>query len=314
MPVVWLSRLLGVPMRQRIAGSDILALLREQRTSRPLELFFFGGDEGVAEAAAKIFNEPGNGARCIGWIYPGFHPVADMSSDEIVGAINDSGADFLVVALGARKGQAWLMHNAGRLRIPVRAHFGASLNFEAGRLKRAPKRLQQWGMEWLWRIKEEPYLWRRYLDDGLSFLHALWTYVAPLVGERRLAASRPKRDFAIHSFVDESGVVTVTMAGPATIEHIDRIIAEFSTALKAAEKITIDMSAVTTVDPRFLGLLIIFRRKVERARLGLAFVGISADLKWQFQRHKSEFLVAPQAAEAFAPEANERRALSAAAS
>ena len=311
MPVVWLGWLLGVPIRERIAGSDILATLRAQKSSyRPVTLFFFGGDEGVAEAAAKAFNENGNGARCVGWLYPGFHPIEDMSTDAIIDTINDSKADFLVVSLGARKGQAWLMRNAERLRIPVRAHFGASLNFEAGRLIWAPQFLQKMGMEWLWRIKQEPYLWRRYFDDGLAFLRALFVNVAPLITQGLLQSDK---DFSVNRVADPSGAVTIALSGPLTVRQIDRLIAEFNASLNAIGTIVIDMFGATTVDPRFLGLLIVFRRKVERAGLRLVITGTSDDLKRQFQRHRAEFLInSEMAAEpgAPAPESSESKTFS----
>ena len=59
-----------------------------------------------------------------------------------------------------------MLHNHDRLQIPVRSHLGAAINFQAGVLKRAPLLVRQFGFEWLWRIKQEPYLWSRYLHDG----------------------------------------------------------------------------------------------------------------------------------------------------
>ena len=104
-----------------------------------------------------------------------------MSTPAIIDAINASDADFLAVALGAKKGQAWLQQNHARLRIPVRVHLGATINFQAGTLKRAPTLIQRLGLEWLWRIKEEPQLWRRYWNDGLALLGLLITRVFPLL-------------------------------------------------------------------------------------------------------------------------------------
>jgi Glycosyl transferase WecG/TagA/CpsF family len=89
-----------------------------------------------------------------------------MSRDQMIDKVNASEADFLAVSLGAKKGQLWLHRNHQRLAIPVRAHLGAAINFQAGTVKRAPPRLRAWGLEWLWRIKEEPQLWRRYGHDG----------------------------------------------------------------------------------------------------------------------------------------------------
>jgi len=106
--------------------------------------------------------------RCVGAIEPGFGTVEQMSQDHIIEEVNASEADFLAVSLGAKKGQLWLHRNYHRLTIPVRSHLGAVINFQAGTVKRAPPRLRAWGLERLWRIKEEPHLWRRYAHDGTS--------------------------------------------------------------------------------------------------------------------------------------------------
>src|SRR4029450_1688151 len=114
------------------------------------------------------------------------------SSAAIIATINASNADFLVVALGASKGQSWLQHNHHRLSIPVRAHLGAAINFQAGFLRRAPKIVRKAGFEWLWRIKEEPHLWQRYWHDGRTLLHLLWTRILPLTRQGRPRGRAPK--------------------------------------------------------------------------------------------------------------------------
>ena len=167
MPIVWLGRLLGVPMKERVAGADLFDLLKHTRLSEPLKVFFFGGAEGVAAAAAANINAQNNGVICTGALFPGFGSVEEMSADHIIDEINASNAHILAVALGAAKAHAWLQRNHDRLKIPIRAHFGATINFQAGTYRRAPQLMREWGLEWLWRLKEEPWLWRRYLTDSI---------------------------------------------------------------------------------------------------------------------------------------------------
>ena len=90
----------------------------------------------------------------------------NISDPALLDQINGSKADFLLVALGAQKGQAWLMANRHKLTVPIVSHLGATLNFLAGTVRRAPAGLQRLGLEWLWRIAQEPYLAARYLMDG----------------------------------------------------------------------------------------------------------------------------------------------------
>ena len=109
MPIVWIARLLSLPIKKRIAGSDILDELRTREAGRKLRVFFFGGADGTAETARRILNGENGGLTCVGTLNPGHGTVDDMSNDAIFTAINGSNADFLVVALGAGKGQAWLL-------------------------------------------------------------------------------------------------------------------------------------------------------------------------------------------------------------
>src|SRR4029077_6158770 len=170
---VWIARLLGLPIRERIAGADVLDNLRDTASSRRLKVFLFGAAGGSGEAARQMLNAKNGGLTCVGALNPGYGTVDDMSGDRTIAAVNASNADFLVVALGAKKGQAWLLRNHDRLRIPIRAHLGAAINFQADRLRRAPKLMQKWGLESLWRLKTEPQLWRRYWFDGIALLQLL---------------------------------------------------------------------------------------------------------------------------------------------
>lgn len=186
MPVLWMAKLLGIPIAERVAGSDLFDRLRDGDGGRPLRVFFFGGAEGVAEAACRQINARPGALVCVGHEYPGVGPVEALSRDEFLDRINRSGADFLVVALGARKGQAWIERNLPRLDVPVVSHLGAVINFVAGNVRRAPAWMRRCGLEWLWRIGEEPALWRRYALDGAALVELLLGRLIPLALELRL--------------------------------------------------------------------------------------------------------------------------------
>ncbi|MFC7408445.1 WecB/TagA/CpsF family glycosyltransferase [Hydrogenophaga atypica] len=181
MPVVWLSRLQGTPLPERVAGSTVFEQLRSGAgqgvLGRPIKVYFFGGPPGVAEKACSVLNAEhaaGRGQMLgVGAFCPGFGSVADMSAPATIAAINASGADLLVVALGAKKGQAWIMHNLDQLTIPVVSHLGAVVNFVAGTVERAPLTWQRWGFEWLWRIRQEPALFKRYWNDGWGLVYLI---------------------------------------------------------------------------------------------------------------------------------------------
>lgn len=293
MPIVWIARMMGLPIRQRVAGSDIFDSLKKRYSTRPLKTFLFGGAAGIAAKLAHALNAKPLGLSCVGSLYPGYGSVDVMSSDEILDTINASRADFLAVALSSAKGQAWLHRNHSRLQVPIRAQLGASINFQAGTLKRAPESIQKIGLEWLWRIKEEPYLWTRYASDGVSLLKLLVTRVLPvaLIGQwQRLTTGADEQALLIeHSQSDDAA--TLKFSGSATARHIDQAAIAFRQALAANSTIAIDLSETCAVDARFLGLLLMVR-KVAASRKGcLIITRVSNNTKRLFRLNGAGFLL-----------------------
>jgi N-acetylglucosaminyldiphosphoundecaprenol N-acetyl-beta-D-mannosaminyltransferase len=296
MPIVWLGRLLGIRIRTRVPGADILnALKLVDKSEHNLKLFFFGGPDGVAAAAARAFNASSNGCRCVGWLYPGFCSVEQLSRDTIIETINSSGAEFLVVSLGAKKGQSWLVRNTDKLRIPIRAHMGAWVNFEAGALKRAPVIMQNLGFEWLWRIKEEPTLWKRYWHDGLILLQLLCLRVLPLVFYRIIAQNKAKGPASIDIVGLDNEELRVKICGAATQHNIKEIIRRCSVAVSARRQVVLDLSDTCVIDARFLGFLLVLRNSVGRHGAKVRVVGSSRSVQRQFCLNGVGFLLQSEA-------------------
>ena len=271
-PIVWISRLLGAPIRERVAGSDIFDRLKLQK-NQPAKVFLFGGPEGVADTASRVLNAQSNGVVCVGALYPGYCPIEEMSTDAIIDAINASGARFLVASLGAQKGQSWLLHNHHRLKIPVRSHLGAAINFQAGLLKRAPLFVRKFGLEWLWRIKEEPYLWSRYLADGGVLLSLMLTSVLPLVlGATWRRVRGTTGNFQVLAS-DHENSCRITLAGMAIGSHVASAVPVFRDAIIKSSELIIDVSALRVIDARFFGLLLMVRKQLIERGGRLQFVG-----------------------------------------
>jgi N-acetylglucosaminyldiphosphoundecaprenol N-acetyl-beta-D-mannosaminyltransferase len=281
-PIVWISRLLGLPIKKRVAGSDVFeALKSKSRSGTMLKAFLFGSTEPIAAEAAKRLSADGIGVKCVGWLCPGFGDVSEFSKDKFIDEINASGADLLVAALSAKKGQIWLYQNHFRLRIPVRTHLGATINFQAGSLKRSPLVLQRLGLEWLWRIKEEPKLFKRYWNDGRVLFRVLVVQILPIflsLRWRRLRASSTRHDFVIVS--SEKGTpLTVSISGDASAESVAAATSSFRKALEAGKAIRIDLSRTRTLDARFFGLLLMLRKRLRLLGFPLSFVGLSPKLE-----------------------------------
>src|ERR1700733_4061440 len=295
MPIVWIARLMGIRIKRRIAGSDMFEALKSRRRPEgPLKIFLFGATEQVAAAAAERLNSDPAGLTCVGWACPGFVNVDELSEDRFINQINASNADFLVAALGAKKGQLWLQRNHSRLRIPIRAHLGATINFQAGTVKRAPCIMQKLGVEWLWRIKEEPSLFGRYWHDGGVLLRLLLSRVLPLAVAARWRQLGPDRggrhDFVTVSAHNDRGV-TLSISGDATANQAPEAISAFRDALASQKPITVDLSRTRAVDARFFGLLLMLRKQLKDSGFGLQFVGSSRGLERQFRLNGLEYLL-----------------------
>ena len=294
MPIVWIARLIGVPIRQRVAGSDMFdALSAKQPSADRLKVCLFGGADGAAAAASTAINARPGVLSCVGAIYPGYGSVDQLSRDDIIDQVNASRADFLMVSLGAQKGQIWLQRNHDRLRIPIRAHLGAVINFQAGKVKRAPALLKRFGLEWLWRIKEEPYLWKRYWHDGVALLRLLATDILPLAIAarwRRWSRGRGEEGLVIRQIPSDDALV-LQLCGAATARHVDQAIACFRDAVKTQQAIIIDCSDTNAIDARFLGLLLMLRKRLAGQGAGPTFIGVSRRLERTFRLNGAAFLL-----------------------
>lgn len=172
--LIYASKFLGTPIKEKIAGSDLFpAFYNYHRRNEDIKIFLLGAGKGVASKAQNEINR--KAGRNI--IVASYSPPFGFEKDEeecqnIVNMINNSGATVLVIGVGAPKQEKWLYKYKSLLpHIKIFMALGATIDFEAGNLKRAPKWMSEVGLEWLFRIVCEPKrLWKRYLVDDLPFL------------------------------------------------------------------------------------------------------------------------------------------------
>jgi N-acetylglucosaminyldiphosphoundecaprenol N-acetyl-beta-D-mannosaminyltransferase len=292
--VVWLARLLGAPIKERITGADIFEQLKSMRDStNPLKVFLLGGPEGVAAKAHRNLNAESDGIECTGSLSPGFGTVDELSTNSIIEAINSSNADFLVTSMGAKKGQAWLRKNINRIQIPIRAHLGATMNFQAGTVRRAPVWVQKWGFEWLWRIKEEPHLWRRYWHDGTVLLRLMVTRIVPFIILSKwlqLRCESKDKDLRIERDEDQKSVI-LSIKGIASGRNVGEAIRYFQDAALTAKDVAINFAGTRLIDARFIGLLLMLDKQLKGQQLRLTFTGISPQIERLFYLSGFEFLL-----------------------
>jgi N-acetylglucosaminyldiphosphoundecaprenol N-acetyl-beta-D-mannosaminyltransferase len=282
MPLIWISKLLGIPIKERVAGSGLIEVLRAKPKSEkpPVKVFFFGGQEGIAEQSCDILNNEESGLVCVGSYNPGFGTVSDMSTPEIIDKINSSTADFVIVSLGAKKGQAWIEHNRTELNCPVISHLGAVVNFIAGTVTRAPVWIQKIGMEWLWRIYEEPGLFKRYWNDGLTLLRLFSTKVIPYAMYLRKISPTINTEFSADFDVEEKETeLHIQLMGALKSEQLVALRKVFQDAAEKRKDIVLDFRDTHYIDSAFIGLLLILHKHQVANTLRIELVNLSDELK-----------------------------------
>ena len=278
-PVVAVARWLGVPLTERVAGSDLFERLRASALPA-LSVYFFGGPEGVAERASQVLGASATGLRGVGGHSPGFGSIAAMSDPSTQARINAPAPDFVVVALGAKKGQAWIVANEQALDAPLLSHLGAVVNFVVGDVQRAPVWARRLGLEWLWRIFGEPELWRRYAGDalalaGLIYRHALpWWWQTQVIARAFPARRAPQLEVAR---VGEE--LKLTMGGDWVMALSQPLRQALAEAARHRGPVTLDLSACRQVDLGVIALWALLHAYRKRCGLALDFTGAQPALR-----------------------------------
>ena len=172
MPVLWLSRLLGTPLPARVTGADLLPAVLAGAEARDLSVHLVGGSEETGRAARARALTLHPRLRWTGQEHPprGFEQSADLDA-AVAASVAAQSPDIVLVCLGAPKQEEWAVRHSAALPGSVLLCTGAAIDFFAGTVTRAPGWVQRAGLEWAYRLAQEPRrLWRRYLVQDLRFL------------------------------------------------------------------------------------------------------------------------------------------------
>lgn len=176
-PVVLASRLLGKPLPERVAGSDLApALFASIKPEKPLRVFLLGAAPKVGEIAAQAITAKWPDVHVVGVYSPPLGFERDNTENEkIIKLVSDANPDVLVLGLGAPKQELWIHRFHERLPACIALCVGATIDFLAGHKSRAPKWMRKCGLEWLHRLASEPKrLFRRYWHDAQVFPGLVW--------------------------------------------------------------------------------------------------------------------------------------------
>jgi N-acetylglucosaminyldiphosphoundecaprenol N-acetyl-beta-D-mannosaminyltransferase len=172
-PLLWMARALGMPLPEKISGSDLLDPLMAMAAAKGWRVFFFGSTRDVSAEAERRLTLRHPGLRVVGRDCSHWNPGGDAAATQspVTRAIRASRADLVVVALGSPKQEIWMSRHEHEIAPAVALGLGASLDFAAGAVRRAPAWMSRAGFEWLFRLIQEPRrLAYRYLVRDMQVL------------------------------------------------------------------------------------------------------------------------------------------------
>lgn len=243
-PLVWTSRLTGHPLRERVAGSDLVPRLAARAAVEGWRLFLLGGDPAAVGSAAENLTARFPGLIIAGAYSPPFAPLHEFNHADIAARIKEARPDILLVAFGCPKQEKWIYSHYRELGVPCSIGVGATIDFLAGKVRRAPDWIARLGLEWVFRMLQEPgRLVGRYWKD-LRFL------IRQVLRERKAILSRPPESGSADTgFAADSGNVEVLFwKGAILAGTLDQLSPPTYT-----KPFIIDMSTVSMIDSSGLG-------------------------------------------------------------
>lgn len=291
MPIIWMARWLGVPLPERVSGSDLFDHLVEEHGRRAMSVYFFGGEAGISSRAHDWVNAQEGGIVSTGHLDPGFGSTEILSEPDLIDAINSKQPDFLILSLGAEKGQAWIERNLDRLNAPIISHLGAVVKFAAGTVRRAPRFMRVTGLEWLWRMKEEPFLWRRYAGDAMGLASLM------LGRSLRHAMARPVKLDPVRQpslrVVHRSDVSALRLEGAWRVDRLEPLREALQAIAERRRSVALDLTRVDEIDSATIGLLLLLRGHCLRQGVGMRIIASSPAVQRAFSFFCVEYLFEP---------------------
>lgn len=300
MPIVLASRFLGMPLKERVTGADLVPLLAQRAAEKGYKVFLLGGKPENAQLAKERLLRENPGLQIVGCTSPPPSHIVTMDNEALLAEIEASNPDILLVAFGNPKQEKWIHMHRERLKVPVCIGVGGTLDFLAGATSRAPQWMQRGGLEWLHRLCQEPKrLWRRYSRDLVQFsrffLLQLW-----VMRRRPPVAAR----IVESSFGD---CTVLSLVGSLDVTQVPRLQEKASQALKRPTNLIFDLQATTELDSAILGTLLNLPKRAAYVEREVRLVGVPKHLLSVFSvsQSQSRLKVYPTVADALSGEATE---------
>lgn len=270
MPILWAGRLLGCPLRERVTGSDLVPRMTKEAADKGYRILLLGGAPGVGDTAVANLQKQYPGLDVHAYSPP-FDPLLEMNSEQIIQRVRQIDPDLLFVSFAAGKSEKWLAMNLQELGVPLCAGVGATIDFLAGRVSRAPVWMQRSGVEWIYRIYKEPRrMWRRYAGDLIVFSRV---FLRTWIRDRFLRVfSRKDKDTAALDAVSPSGK-GYTMSGRIDATNKEEHAQAIMDLFLQGSPVFLFMHGVVFIDSSGLGMLVGLEK--EARRLDVSFIVIN---------------------------------------
>jgi N-acetylglucosaminyldiphosphoundecaprenol N-acetyl-beta-D-mannosaminyltransferase len=283
MPLVWASKFLGNPLPERVTGSGMIPMLLELAEQRGWKVFFLGGTEQSVATAAEKTRAKHPRLKLVGAYSPPFKPLLEMDHADILRRLHEARPDILLVAFGCPKQEKWIAMNYAAAGVPFSVGVGATIDFLAGTFKRAPVWMQKTGLEWIFRMLQEPgRLVKRYAKDmrifGVAILKQWWQ----MRGRERPASG-------------DEATVTSDIPGVAIIKVPVRLDAASAQAQQglwqqavAQADVIVDMAAAEFVDSTGVGVLIRLCKQAREVKRGFVLTCLQPTVETALRMMKLE--------------------------
>jgi N-acetylglucosaminyldiphosphoundecaprenol N-acetyl-beta-D-mannosaminyltransferase len=274
MPIVWASRLLRHPLKERVAGADLVPRLAELAARKSYGIYLLGAEEDRSAAATAWINKTYPQARVVGRCSPPFTTLERMNNEAILSDLERTKPDILLVAFGNPKQEKWIAMHQDRLKVPVCVGVGASLDFLSGVQHRAPSRMQASGLEWLHRLYREPRrLAPRYSSNAVGLLRyfslqLLTAYMQPSARRTHTLSNR---------WID--GYALVTVSGTFSESAVIDFVALLNKIDEPRAPVILELSGTRHVGADALGALISLRHRMRRQGRPLWLVGVKPSVR-----------------------------------
>lgn len=290
MPLVWGSRLLGTHIPERVAGSDFIPILARRAAQEGLSIFLLGATPEVSARAAEKLVQDNPGLVIAGVISPPFQPVLEMDP-AIAAQIRAADPDILLVAFGNPKQEKWIEVYGPQVQVPLMIGVGATLDFIAGEMKRAPKWMQRTGLEWIFRMLQEPRrLFKRYFQDLLYF---------SIYFTRQYWLQRPNKEAgdltAQISIQQQEQHTTLGLKGGITPSQGAAMWQMAHNALEQSSHLIIDLKACSFLDSAAVGTLMGVAKLARDRGSRVTLTGASPRIRKIISFHKLDYLTFPPA-------------------